>query len=267
MAAAKKTSRSTKTGGRKPTTRKRARKPGGAQAQVRCGSVEAPQLEKGWICCACFKTHGVGVYNGAQRTECKQCGHERCKGAMKRTWTPPDARSPIAVSPEDVKQAAGGFLGALARLLMGTGGSMMKAGAEQMHGQDVRVQGPSRVSFFDSVNQPPPDSGKHEQQWQKACDEVIAAFLAAELHAEQAGKKTSGIKPEQITRSVRDRLPRAKEIYKEASHPSNAKPCTCMHLSLLLAGAEQTARATGQDPHKLFDSARSVLNWYLASRN
>lgn len=41
--------------------------------EKRCKTIDHPNLMPGgWGCCEC------AVYNGGQRTECKNCGHERC---------------------------------------------------------------------------------------------------------------------------------------------------------------------------------------------
>ncbi len=225
----KKTSKPTR-----KTSKPRARKP------VRCGTVEGPQIERGWICCACYKKQGVGVYNGLQRTECKQCGHERCKGTTRRQWDPP---SPVAVPPDAVK----GFLGAFVRML----GGMLPT--------------PARMAEWPLFD-PKPKTNDPDPAWEKACNEVVAAFCAAELRAKQAGRETAGIEVDQITRSVRSRLPRAMELYTD-SHPSDAKPCTCRHLALIAAGAEMTAQAKGQDHSRLFASGKNVLDWYLSTRS
>lgn len=54
--------------------------------KVQCASIEGESLTKGWVCCACFRKHGAGVYNSPKRLQCKICGHDRCKNAMRRKW-------------------------------------------------------------------------------------------------------------------------------------------------------------------------------------
>lgn len=44
-----------------------------------CLYVDSRHVLPGWGCCSCEKTHGMGVYNGLQRPECKQCKQPRCE--------------------------------------------------------------------------------------------------------------------------------------------------------------------------------------------
>lgn len=37
-----------------------------------CENIESPHIEPGWACCRC------SVYNGNQRTNCKNCHHKKC---------------------------------------------------------------------------------------------------------------------------------------------------------------------------------------------
>lgn len=42
--------------------------------RFKCEAVGGPHLMPGWACCRC------NVYNGEQRTACKNCHHEKCFG-------------------------------------------------------------------------------------------------------------------------------------------------------------------------------------------
>ena len=41
-----------------------------------CQRVGSPHLAPGWVCCKCQ------IYNGGQRTECKQCSYVRCEASF-----------------------------------------------------------------------------------------------------------------------------------------------------------------------------------------
>jgi hypothetical protein len=43
-----------------------------------CRTVGGGRLDDGWGCCVCEAKTGAGTYNGAARSVCKVCGHERC---------------------------------------------------------------------------------------------------------------------------------------------------------------------------------------------
>jgi hypothetical protein len=216
---------------KKPTCKTRGR---------RCGAVEGPLLSRGWACCACYREHGVGVYNRAELRACHACGHKRCVGTMKRVW--PDAQ--IAV-PEgivrDVVEASkktvadDGFLGGLLRAI---------------------------GAFTGKPALRPPPRPQDDPKWQAACNEVVAAFAAAQLRAEHAGHGHKGPTTELMVKSVKDNLPRAVEIF--AGHPNDAPPCKCRHYSLIAAGAEKIAAMTGQDFEYVVKSGTRIVDWYLA---
>ncbi len=42
------------------------------EKKPRCSEISHPNLMPGWGCCNCR------VFNGNQRSECKNCGHKRC---------------------------------------------------------------------------------------------------------------------------------------------------------------------------------------------
>jgi hypothetical protein len=206
------------------------------RSELRCGAIEAPNLDRGWVCCACYRKHGIGIYNGPDRKACKECGHKRCVGAMKRKWLGRE----VAVPSEMV----GGLVGALMRAI----GAFVPAAQVRRRTEQISPSNPTE-----------------DPKWQKACDEVVAAFAAAQLRAQQAGRETKGPPIDMLAKSVRARVPRAAEIF--GAHPHDAPPCKCRHYSLIAAGAEQVAELTGADFDLLAKSGMRVVDWYLATRS
>jgi hypothetical protein len=218
---------------RKKPTRKRA---------LKCGAVHGPLIPRGWACCACYREHGVGVYNRAELRACHACGHTRCVGAMKRAW--PDTqiavpegivRDVVEASKKTADAEDDGFFGGLLRAIGAFAGK--------------------------SAPRPPPRP-QDDPKWQAACNEVVAAFAAAQLRAEHAGHGPKGPTTELMVKSVKDNLPRAVEIF--AGHPNDAPPCKCRHYSLIAAGAEKIAAMTGQDFEYIVKSGTRIIDWYLA---
>lgn len=200
----------------------------------RCGAVETSYIERGWVCCACFKKTGVGTYNGKTREQCKQCGHQRCEGAMRRKWPTPKVR---AVRP---KREPVTFLGVFVSAL-----SAIQRGA---------------AISATMLRKETDDTAK----WQAACDDVVAAFAAARLRADQAGREMPGTPVEVIAEKLRESLPRAVQIYQMGQHGPS---CKCRHRSLIAARAEQLSKETGEDFNKLASSGMHVVEWYLSQRS
>jgi len=201
---------------------------------IKCGAVEGPTLPKGWACCACYREHGVGIYNAAKDRVCKQCGHKRCVGASKRVWP----HKELAV-PQEVLFPG---LTALARVF----------GAFAGLGSAAREPKP----------EPKPEQ---DPKWVQACDDVVAAFASAQLRAEQAGEGHKGPPTKLLAETVKTALPRAVQIF--GRHPTDAPPCKCRHYSLIAAGAEKVSEMTGQDFAALAKSGQRIVDWYLASRS
>lgn len=40
--------------------------------EKKCQVIDHPNIQKGWGCCSC------NIFNGDQRTHCKNCNHARC---------------------------------------------------------------------------------------------------------------------------------------------------------------------------------------------
>jgi hypothetical protein len=203
-----------------------ARKRIARKPAIRCGFIEERYIDRGWVCCACFNAKGIGTYNGTSRDKCKMCGHDRCDGAMDRQWDPPGI-VPIAVDGTD----AGSFLQSLARGLAGTA---------MRRGKQTEIPA----------------------EWQKACNEVISAFSAAEVHAKFVEGQEFVTPPEVIAERLKSLLPRAMELFNAAHEPGDP-PCSCRHSTLLLLAAQDEAQGTGKSVDDLMRSGRNVLDWYL----
>jgi hypothetical protein len=186
-----------------------------------------PTLPRGWVCCACFRKYGIGVYNNAKARECCKCHHKRCVGAGKRKW--PDLQ---IAAPAETLAGGSGFLSGLMRLF------------------GIK----------------PPEPPKPEQDpWTKACDDVIAAFASAQLRAEHAGQSMKGPPMTEFAQDVKASLPRALQIF--GDHPTNAPPCLCRHYSIIAASAEKVVRVTGKDYVQTVKSGQRILDSYLNSRS
>jgi hypothetical protein len=233
------------------TVRKKRRKPA-----VRCGYVEEQYLAKGWICCACFKKQGVGVYNGSQRLICKMCGHERCKGAMRRKWKAPGI-APIALQGSDSVNLLGLFARAIGGMLAQSSSMQAKVTERPLFeaGAAILEDGKKANDLAMRDLQVPPE-------WQKACDEVISAFSAAEVHAEVMGHKEA-VSSDVIAERIRSRLPRAMKMYDTVHVPEDTGPCRCRHMALIFVAAQDEATATGKPMVELLKSGQNVLDWYL----
>jgi len=128
-------------------------------------------------------------------------------------------------------------------------------------------------SFLGDLGKPA-STGKpwEDPRWTKACDEVVAAFAAERVRADtldvSVGEKPlDAIRPnvDSIKRYVKRDLPRAIQIF--GHHPADARPCKCRHYSIVSAGAERTARSTGEDFETLVKAGIKIVDRYLASRS
>ncbi len=208
---------------------------------LQCGAVKGPMIPRGWACCACYREYGVGVYNRAELRACHACGHKRCVGAMKRVWPDPQLAVPEGIVRDAVASSKAidndGFLGGLLRA----------------------------IGAFAGAGRPAPPKPENDPKWQAACNDVVAAFAAAQLRAEHEGRGRAGPPTELMAKSVKDNLPRAVEIF--ARHPQDAPPCKCRHYCIIAAGAEKIAEMTGQDFETVCKSGTRIVDWYLASRS
>lgn len=232
----------------------------------KCGTVEGPMIERGWACCACRAAHGVAVYNIRERRTCRECGHKRCVGAMKRVWPEPMLAVPedaikVPAPPENV----GGLFGILQTLLGGVGAGVSATRAVQV-GHARRWHASLRAAAH-AATRKPTEAPWEDPRWTKACDEVVAAFASAQVHEATQAVANGETKPaiDSIARHVKKDLPRAIQIF--GHHPADARPCKCRHYSIVAAGAERTAERTGQDFRDLVKAGTRIVDRYLASRS
>jgi hypothetical protein len=103
-----------------------------------------------------------------------------------------------------------------------------------------------------------------DDEWQKACNDVVSAFSAAEVHAEFLGHKPEAISSDEIASQIKAYLPRARKLFAATDvHRPNDLPCGCRHATLIFVAAQKEAEATGKPMLEIFHTGKNVLNWYL----